>query len=122
MRKLLMAVAVTLGLAALAHADCDSRTTTCLTNLDVSGSLTTGVCSCSNISTTTLTGATINVTTLNVATATVSGVQGLRMAQPSIVPGTTVPGAAYILGHDSNGLLYISTGTLSSQWYKVGAQ
>lgn len=40
MRKLLLAVAVTLGFAMLAHAVCDPRTTTCLTSLDVANTVT----------------------------------------------------------------------------------
>jgi len=40
MKKLLFAIAVTLGLSPLAHAVCDSRTTTCLTAVETSGDAT----------------------------------------------------------------------------------
>ncbi len=56
MRKLLfVALAVTLGFVGMAHAVCDSRTTTCYSAIDVSGNATVG--SLTNTGTSNVTGA-----------------------------------------------------------------
>jgi hypothetical protein len=130
MKRLLAALVVTLGLVASAQAVCDHRTTTCFTNVDVSGALSVGS---SNITTSPLTasdvnatygvtGATATFTTLTVSTVTISGSQGLRLTAGSITAASTVPAAANILAHDSSNVLYISTGTGAGAWVKVGGQ
>lgn len=86
-------------------------------NLTVTGALTSGGCTCTNISTATLT-----TTNIIASTVTLSGSQGLRLAPGNITAASTVPAAANILAHDSSNVLYISTGTGAGAWLKVGAQ
>src|SRR6266850_8235257 len=90
-------------------------------NLTVTGTLTSGGCTCTNISTTTITANDVNVTygvtssTLTVSTMTVTGSQGLRLSQSPITI-TGAPAAANILGVSSTNVLYISTGTGAGAW------
>lgn len=134
MRKLLIAVAVTLGFAALARATCDSRTTTCFTNVDISGALTTGS---SNITTSPLTAsdvaATYGVTAATITTtgaATIGGVintasgtpYAIKFSSKTAAVPTGTPSATGILAVDNSNLLYISTSTNAGGWQKVGAQ
>lgn len=130
MKKLLLAVLIaTLGYVVTAHAVCDHRTTTCFTNVDVSGTLSTAS---SNITTSPLTASDVNATygvtgtsatftTAAISTMTLSGAQGLRMSQ-SVIDITAAPAAANILAHSSTFVLYISTSTGAGAWVKVGGQ
>jgi hypothetical protein len=115
-RLLLAAVAVTLGFVGSAQAVCDHRTTTCFTNVDVSGTLSAGSVDCGTTGTFT----TATVTALTVSTTTVKGTQGLRFQGYIAASGT--PLAADIIGIDSSHILYISTGTGAGAWVKVGGQ
>lgn len=84
MRKIILAVlAVTLGLVGRVQADCDSRTTTCLTAIDVSGNAKVG--SLTNTGAATVTG-----------NSTISGNQSLTgnltMSGKEITPRATITG------------------------------
>ncbi len=117
MKKLLLAAVLAVLALKIAHAVCDSRTTSCFTAVDVSGALTTG--SLSNAGATTLTG-TLTAGTIAVSTITISGSQGLRLG--TVAATTSTPAAAGILIRNSSNELYISTGTGAAAWVKVGGQ
>lgn len=110
MRKLLLAVAVTLGVVRLAQATCDT-TTTCFTALDVSGNTAVGSLTVSG--TAALTGV------LNTATSTPYAIKFSSVT--AAVPAGS-PSAANILAVTTGSVLYISTGTGPGAWVKVGAQ
>lgn len=131
MKRLLAALVVTLGLAGLAgvaHAVCDSRTTTCFTNVDVSGTLSTGS---SNITTTPLVASDVNATYgVTAATITASGLLTLGSStaysikissKTAAIPSGT-PSAAGLIAFDSTYVMYVSTGTGAGAWVKIGGQ
>ncbi len=60
---------------------------------------------------------------VSVGTFTVTGQQGVRLTGGQfITPAATVPAAAGILGLDSSYVLYISSGTGTGAWVKIGGQ
>ncbi len=128
MKKYLLAFLMVWMTSMTAHAAATKFTDIQCRNATITGTLTSGGCTCTNISTTTLTAndlvANFGVvaSTVAVSTMTISGTQGLRMAAGNITVVSTVPAAANILAHDSSNVLYISTGTGAGAWVKVGSQ
>lgn len=128
MKRLLVAYAVILGLAVSAQAVCDHRTTTCFTNVDVSGTLSTNACTCTNQ---TLTPLDVNATYgVTAATITASGVLTLGSSTPysikfssktAAIPAGT-PSTAGLIAFDSTYVMYVSTGTGAGAWVKIGGQ
>lgn len=117
-QKYLLAFLVSLLMVQTAHAAKTKFTNVEVTGtLDVDGAMTTGVCSCSNISTATLTS--VNA---QISTATFSGSQPVRFGPPITSSVTVVPAALNILAVDASHNLYISTATTTGGWVKVGVQ
>jgi hypothetical protein len=123
MQKVLLAVAVTLGLAALAHATCDTRTQTCFTSIDVSGAASVGSMTNSGNSTVggtlAVTGATTLTAVLNTASSTAYSIK--ISSKTAAIPAGT-PTAAGLIAFDSTYVMYVSTGTGPGAWVKIGGQ
>jgi len=127
MKRLIAALVVALGFATLAHAVCDHRTTTCFTNVDVSGTLSTGNCTCTN---TTLSPLDANVTygvTAATVTATGLGTFARVTASSYTFTGASSVSVAPIRSRelviDSTFNVYVSTCTnVAGCWVKVGGQ
>ena len=103
MKRLFVALAVTLGLAGfagLAHAVCDSRTTTCLTAVETSGNATVG-------GTLTVTGASTLSAPFKPYSRTIAQLNALA---PSSV-GTFV-----FCSNCTRSALCVSTGTAAGAW------
>ncbi len=90
--------------------------------LDVDGAMTTGVCSCSNISTTTLTANTLIATTSVTASSATLSSTTTPLKFTGAITTSSSPAAAGILGINSSNVLYISTGTSAGAWQKVSSQ
>ncbi len=101
--------------------------------LDVDGAMTTGSCTCTNISTSAFTAASVTATgtaAANQVTATTSVTASsatfTSTTKPLTLSGsitaTAAPAAVNMLGFDASHILYVSTSTNAGGWQKASGQ
>lgn len=146
MKMVLLAFLVTLASATLAQAAATKFTDVQCRNITVTGTLTSGGCTCTNISTTTLNAADVNATygvtgatatftsetlgSLDTNTASLTGLLTLgsdtaysvKVSSITAAIPTGTPTAAGLIAFDKSYVLYVSTGTGPGAWVKVGGQ
>ena len=126
----LLAALLTLGMVSLAQAASTKFTDVQCRNLSVTGTLTSGGCTCTNISTTTLNAADLNATYgVTGATVTATGLGTFARVTASSFTFTgassvsVAPARTRELVIDSSYNVYVSTCTnVAGCWVKVGGQ
>ncbi len=90
--------------------------------LDVDGAMTTGSCTCTNISTSAFTANNLTATTSVTASSATFTSTTKPLTLSGSITATSAPAAVNMLGFDASHILYVSTSTSAGGWQKASGQ